>query len=349
MMIKTDAGKRSVSQDTCPVCASVDSVFVRPLFDDRYGQPGRFALVACKYCGHHMTSPRLQESELGALYATYYPRKHAVASEIRREAAKVVRPFAALRRWLMGTDNQGQYSVRVGENVLDLGCGSGLSLMEASALGATAYGVEADPNVRRLAVELGFQVHIGSFHDQPFPGQAFDLVTLNPVIEHVPSPDQLLSKIHSRLRPGGRVVLVFPNVGSMWCKFFGRRWINWHVPYHLHHFSRSGFVRMAERCGYRVRRVRSITPNLWTFLQFRTLTHVAQRGVPSALWRVSLPAPDGSNTGAPTSLLWVGARRWIRRAVYASLLVPVGLANRLVDVLGWGDSLMVEIVPREGA
>jgi 2-polyprenyl-3-methyl-5-hydroxy-6-metoxy-1,4-benzoquinol methylase len=333
----------------CPVCEAHDSVFLREAYDDRYGQPDLFALALCKGCGHCMTAPRLQESDLGALYGTYYPRKQAVAADIRRDAGRAVSSFTNVKRWWMGTDNQGQYSVRRGESMLDIGCGSGLSLMEAHALGAQAYGVEADPNVRRLAAELDLQVHIGSLMEDPFPGERFDLVTLNQVIEHVPLPDQLLIHLHGRLRTGGRVVLVFPNIRSIWCRLFGARWINWHTPYHLHHFNLPCFIRMAERCGYRVRSVRSITPNLWTFLQFRTLTHVVQRGVPSPLWRVSPSAPDHSYAEVLIPSNKLGLRRWVRRVIYAVLLVPVGVMNRIVDFWGLGDSLRVELVPRESA
>lgn len=333
----------------CPVCGAHAAAFLSQAFDDRYGQPDQFALVACTACGHHMTAPRLRESDLGALYGTYYPRKHAIATDIRRDSDRAGGRFAALRRWWMGTGNQGQYSVRRGESMLDIGCGNGLSLMEAQALGARACGVEADPNVRRLADELGLKIHIGSLMDDPFAGEQFDLVTLNQVIEHVPSPDQLLLRLQGRLRVGGRVVLVFPNIRSLWCRLFGMRWINWHIPYHLHHFSLPGFIQMAERCGYRVCSVRSITPNLWTFLQFRTLTHAAQRGVPSPLWQVSQSASGSAGAAMPATSLVASLRRWMRRVVYAALLIPVGLVNRIVDVLGCGDSLMVELVPQEGA
>lgn len=332
----------------CPVCEACDTIYLREAYDDRYGQPELFALVACKQCGHRMTAPRLRECDLGALYGAYYPRKHAVVADIRRDAGRAVGRFARVKRWWMGTDNQGQYSVRRGDSMLDIGCGNGLSLMEAQALGARVCGVEADPNVRRLADELGLQIHIGSLLDNPFPGQRFDLVTLNQVIEHVPSPEQLLQQLHSRLLAGGRVVLVFPNVRSIWRRLFGVRWINWHIPYHLHHFNKTGFVRMAERCGFRVRSVRSITPNLWTFLQLRTLTHVVRRGVPSPLWHVPPSAPVDGNAGAPVSSMESSLRRLARRAVYAALLLPVGVVNRLVDAMGQGDSLMVEIVPGEG-
>lgn len=47
--------------------------------------------------------------------------------------------------------------------------------------------------------------------------------------------------------------------------------MKWHVPYDLHHFSRGSFQGVASRLGYEVRFVRTITPNLWTILQIRSI------------------------------------------------------------------------------
>jgi SAM-dependent methyltransferase len=333
---------------SCPVCGGSEYTLGANVFDDRYGEPGLYGLAKCSQCHHLATAPRLSETDLPALYGTYYPRKSVAAEDVRSEAKAVLRLWARLRRWWMGVDNQGQYTVHPGELMLDIGCGSGLSLLEAQAMGAQARGVEADPNVRRIADELGVQVHIGSLYDDPFPGERFDLVVLNQVIEHVPDPDQTLVRLRSRLQPGGRVVLVFPNVRSCWCRLSGASWINWHVPYHLHHFSRDGFTQMAGRCGYRVKAVRTITPNLWTILQFRASRLNIPRGLPSPLWAVSSPQaaeiPDQAVPPARKSL-----RRVLRRVVLASLMLPLALMNRTIDALGWGDSLMVEIVPVEQA
>lgn len=332
--------------EACPVCGNLAKANIREAFDDRYGQPELFHLAACRSCDHWMTVPRLREGDLAGLYSSYYPRKLVNVADLRREAARVALPRAGLKRWWAGTDNQGQYTVRPNEHILDIGSGSGLSLLEAAALGAKPYGVEADPNVQRIADELGLRIHIGSIHDAPFAGQQFDLIVLNQVIEHIPEPGDALDRIRTRLAPGGRVVMVLPNRHSLWCRLSGAKWINWHVPYHLHHFTAAGFRQFASRHGFRVARQRTITPNIWTVLQLRVMRETQKRGVPSAVWTVkpSEAAVPPSTPGAPAVR---NARPWpvrvLRRFARAAALSASAAFNRLVDAVGLGDSLLVEL------
>jgi 2-polyprenyl-3-methyl-5-hydroxy-6-metoxy-1,4-benzoquinol methylase len=325
----------------CPVCGGANFLPWRNVHDDRYGHPGSFHLAHCKACTHLMTLPRLNESDLPALYGTYYPRKALTSEMVAGQAAQVCVRFARLRRWWMGIDNQGQYLVRPGQRMLDIGCGSGVSLLEAQALGARAFGVEADPNVQKLARELGLQIHQGSIEDNPFPGQAFDLIIMNQVVEHIPEPDKAMRLIAARLSPGGRVVVVLPNRRSLWCLLSGPRWINWHIPYHLHHFDSITFERMARCSGLRVKRMRTITPNLWTLLQIRASRTLMSHGKPSPLWQYKAVNP------ASAAVQLISFRQWLRRSLTTLAVASFGLVNRLIDLTGRGDCLMVELEREE--
>lgn len=319
----------------CPVCQGNVFSPISEIFDDRYGEPNRYQLARCNGCGHTATAPRLHESDLSTLYGTFYPRKSINADDVTREAAKLKRPFAELARWWNGTDNQGQYGVQAGEVMLDVGCGSGVSLLEAKALGATAFGIEADPNVKPIAAALGLSIHFGSLQDVPFPEQRFDLIVMNQVIEHLPDPDLALQTLSGRLTPNGRMLLVFPNTASLWRHLFGSRWINWHIPYHLHHFDRNSFARMVQRCGLEILRSRTITPNVWTLLQLRASRHKPLLGQPSPIWTVA--DRSGSVTAANGNAIP------LRGLLRNSVLAIVAVINRFVDALGKGDSLLVEL------
>lgn len=318
----------------CPVCEGATFLPGAEIFDDRYGEPNRYQLASCAACGHVATAPRLRESDLPGLYGTYYPRKSIGADDVAREAYKARRAFAGLVRWWNGTDNQGQYSARAGENLLDVGCGSGVSLLEAKARGATAFGIEADPNVKLIATALGLNIHFGSLQDRPFPGQRFDLVVMNQVIEHLPDPDLALQALSERLTPNGRMVLVFPNTASLWRRLSGSRWINWHIPYHLHHFDRRSFERMVRRCGLDIIRSRTITPNIWTLLQLRANRYQPQLGRPSPIWAVA---------DKPASVPSARKVNPLRTLLRVCVLATFAVFNRMIDVLGMGDSLMVEL------
>ncbi len=319
----------------CPVCDGRSFAHGPHLFDDRYGQPQSFELACCTKCAHLATHPRLSEADLSQLYGKYYPRKSISAEQVRREAARVTNPFAALRRWWNGTDNQGQYGVQPGQAMLDVGCGSGASLLEAQALGARAFGIEADPNVGPIAQALGLTVHLGSLDDQPFAGQVFDLIVLNQVLEHLPDPDAVLIKLLDRLAPRGRLVLVVPNTDSLGRRLSGQRWINWHVPYHQHHFNKHRLDRLAVRCGLKMRRSRTITPNIWTLLQMRALFDKPRIGQPSPIWAVQPAKQQAVTAPASASPLKVLVRSLVMTAI--------ATVNRGVDALGQGDSLLVEL------
>jgi len=326
------------SPPACIACGSENRPYIDRIWDDRYGSPGIFSVLKCVGCGQMVTSPMLAESDLPALYSQYYPRRDVDFTALKKEADLVLAPDAAAVRHRNGTDNQGHYLVKPGQRVLDIGCGSCVSLLEVRNLGGESWGIETDPNVRAIADHFGLTVHIGSIHDNPFPGADFDLIVLNQVIEHVPDPIALLKLVRARLRPGGKVVLAFPNAGSLNKRISGRQWINWHIPYHLHHYNKTSFPKIAKQAGYEVASMRTITPNLWTVLQLRAYGDVAAEGQASTAWTGSGPSiPERSSFA-----LRVKHRLAARATEMARSFI--GPFNRTADAMGLGDSMLVELV-----
>lgn len=321
----------------CLVCGSKLKPYISTIWDDRYGAPGRFSICRCPRCGQMATLPRLQESDLPTLYSTYYPRSAIDFKSLETEAGQVLLPGAERCRWLSGTDNQGHYLARRGDSVLDVGCGSCLSLLELRYLGIEAFGIEADPNVKTVVDRYNLNVHIGSIHDCPFPDRQFDLITLNQVIEHVPDPLLLLQEVSRRLRHGGRVALSFPNVSSLQRRLAGRSWINWHVPYHQHHFNLHSFQRLALQAGFKIVTMRTITPNLWTLLQIQVSLSKSSEGQASLPWSSEPTVPQGQ-----TSFF---RRCWNRLAWHLRGLPNLVLTawNRSTDMFRLGDSILVVI------
>lgn len=289
------------------------------MYDDRYGSSGYFSIYKCPSCGFGRTSPALGKNEIEKLYSRYYPIRKISAGEVRK---RVELPLK-LKSWINGTNNIAHYYVRKNSDVLDVGSGSGVSLLEINKLGANAYGVEPDPNSQRLAKDLGLKVSKGFLSDNPFKGRLFDFVTASQVIEHEPEPLKFLKLAKKRLKPGGKVILSCPNIKSFYCNLFGRSWLNWHMPYHINHFSKESIMILAKKASLKVTKIKSITPNLWTDIQFKTIEVISNYGKPSAVWA-------GKEHMLP--LL-----RFLNKAL-SVVMLPV---NRLIDLFGTGDSLLV--------
>jgi SAM-dependent methyltransferase len=99
--------------------------------------------------------------------------------------------------------------------------------------------------------ELGSEVLTGTLESIRFPDQAFDVVTLWEVIEHLSDPMITLQEIRRILRPGGQLVLSTPDAGSLAARVSGRRWLGWRkVPEHLYFFDRSNLDRLLTRAGF---------------------------------------------------------------------------------------------------
>ncbi len=332
--------------DKCVVCVEKMELWYGGMFDDRYGVPGFYDLLRCVTCGLVRTSPALREDALPGLYARYYPRKNIDIASLSKQLNDSVSVIGWFRIWLSGADNQGHYYALPGMKVLDYGCGVGISLLELQRMGAEGYGIETDPNVRRVAEHFKLNIHIGSFEEDPFPGTKFDLISLSQVIEHIPEPGRLLRALRERLKDNGRVILCFPNVDSIYRRLFGRRWINWHVPYHVHHFNRNSFSKLCEREGWKVVRWKTVTPNLWTVLQLRALLVHSRMGEPNPLWspaaaRVSGNAQDKRESPGMIHRLR-GSTRLVAKWLAGTLIAFI---NRVIDATGMGDSLLVFIEP----
>ena len=188
--------------------------------------------------------------------------------------------------------------------------------------------------------------------DEPFPNVRFDLIILNQVVEHIPDPGSLIAQLTGRLAPGGRMVISFPNSGSIYRRIFGRRWIHWHVPYHQRRpaigadrprpprqrqYARRSFHRFIRPLGLVPVHWRSVTPTQWTQLQLRAMIFRTKPGVPSSVW---IPQPKRSIESR--HVLTTRVFDFVVRRLAPAILVPL---NRVVDFLGFGDSLLVVLEP----
>lgn len=98
---------------------------------------------------------------------------------------------------------------RPGQRYLEVGCGRGHLVAELVAEGVRAQGVDANPHAAKLSVGPGL-VSAGPADALAFDDDTFDVVASFHMIEHVPDVGAALAEMTRVLRPGGKLLLVYP-------------------------------------------------------------------------------------------------------------------------------------------
>ncbi len=114
--------------------------------------------------------------------------------------------------------------VAAGMRVLDLGCGSGVHSLRVAGKAAKVWAMDYDPVNLRTGLALaggaaGTRVAFlagDAESSLPFAADAFDLVLLLDVIEHLTGRVSALREIGRVLRPDGLLLLAAPNRDTRW-------------------------------------------------------------------------------------------------------------------------------------
>jgi len=140
--------------------------------------------------------------------------------------------------------------------LIDLGCGHGFFLHEASVKGWSGIGVETSDQPRGYATNtLGLKVLSTEFDRQQFEGECADAVTLWHVIEHIPDPMETIGHIRSVLKPGGVLAIACPNISSVSAKITKHEWLWLGFPFHLYQFSPKSLRTLLEKEGFEVKKI----------------------------------------------------------------------------------------------
>jgi methionine biosynthesis protein MetW len=150
--------------------------------------------------------------------------------------------------------------VSPGSRVLDVGCGDGSLLIHLeSARHTKGLGLDISEVAVAHARGRGVRCEVADVTSQSFVlPQGFDVVIISEVLEHIPDPESLLSKV----RDAGvaRLIVTVPNTGYLEHRLrllFGRFPIQWlvHPGEHLRFWTIADFTGTAESTGFRVARV----------------------------------------------------------------------------------------------
>lgn len=251
----TDSTANPCSQPTqvCDLCENGDF----QIFATRGRHGMKLQTVICQGCGLVYTNPRMSELENREFYKNRYWGKFknkTVPDErfFRRRLPKIKPILGQMRTYL-----------RPGVSVLEIGCGVGAllhSMRATVASDGTFIGIEPHQGHAQFAREAKqLDVRAGLLNEvsQELKPASFDLVVMNHVLEHTPSPTEVFLAVRKLLKPRGVLVVEVPNVeapGSRLSHFF-------HVAHH-YAFSPRTLHRLAQKTGFLANRVIALDGDL---------------------------------------------------------------------------------------
>lgn len=218
---------------TCPLCQADRA---RP----HYRENG-FDYRRCPDCGLLFLWPRPSPDFLREHYQGYLQVAPAQVSAWGRDMAPVIAGAAATLEALRPERGR----------ILDVGCGYGFFLEAMRRKGWIAEGVELSEPAAAIARRMtGLPVHSCALEETEFDGP-FDVVTMFYVIEHVPDPVRTLRDAARLLKPGGLLLLRYPNTSPLLrVAPLARRLRLMQAPSHLHDFGRHSMRLLLDAAGF---------------------------------------------------------------------------------------------------
>lgn len=248
----------------CALCGGNDTIQLFDLPDRLFARPQvRAILVQCRRCGLIYQNPR---PTLGEMAQHYLPEYELYAPQSTQtpisSGLRLAYDYGMRKRAGFVTRH------RRGGRLLDIGCATGLFLHTMRNSGAwDVEGVEINPEATRAArAQFHLDVRTGTLEQAGFASQAFDVVTMWDVFEHVHDPAQTLEEIQRILKPQGLLVLRVPN-GSSWdARLFGQYWAGLEPPRHLYVFTPQTLGAILERHRFQPLRFSTASAAYTTFL-----------------------------------------------------------------------------------
>lgn len=290
---RTPTSQATKHEVPCPVCDSAKyDVLYQPwvdvsdpvkLYGAASGIQGTQTIVKCSDCGMIYENPRYPEEVILEGYKGSMEEGH--------DSQYPMRVNSFYRTLVRHKDVLPQPGARV----LDIGTAGGAFLDAAARFGYQAEGLEPSRYLVDAGNKRGLKIHHGTIQENPLASETYDMVCLWDVIEHVVHPKADLLAIRKLLKPGGILLINYPDIGTLGAKLTGKKFW-WILSVHLHHFDRQSIRNIAERTGYEVFRF----AKYWQTLEFGYLGDMAvhlkvptasffNKLVPGTLRRLPLP------------------------------------------------------------
>jgi SAM-dependent methyltransferase len=229
-----------LSPRSCSICGSNNA-------EEVYEQPtGSIAglgdigyvhrILICKQCGFVFASPILPEETILRYYASLSNYETLPTSE---DQSKFKRSYEFIKS---------RFPLDFRGKALDIGSAVAYELSLLQQDGWEVTGLDPSPRCAELSRELyGVQVITGIFDKDVLIGRKpYDLVILSHVLEHVISPDLLVTDVSGLLSKTGLVYVEVPNLLRPWVP------MGYFAFEHLNYFTPTTLTSLMESRGFSV-------------------------------------------------------------------------------------------------
>lgn len=252
----------------CKICRHSGPHSIFRAREMMFGTRAQFKYFECAGCG------TVQIAEIPANLACYYPEDYYSLNAVKKPEVRGLRlllkkiraDYLLTGRGLLGGmlvkkfgyweryDWLRAAGVQRNEAILDIGCGSGETLLRLRDDGF-GHLTGADPFISAPLEYPGCgrePVKILKCAAPELTG-LYDVVLMDHSFEHVPNPAEVLAAVARLLRPGGRAIIGIPVAAWAW-RHYRADWVQLDPPRHLFLFSVQSFGRLAKEAGLQVSR-----------------------------------------------------------------------------------------------
>ena len=137
-----------------------------------------------------------------------------------------------------------------GNRVLDYGAGSGKFAAFLSKKNFNTSVVE--PYNKEIKNQSLLNINVYEKITDIPKSDCYDGITLWHVLEHLPNPEDVLSKIHNILEKKGVLMIALPNINSLDARYYKSYWAALDVPRHIWHYTMKGINSLVESKGFKL-------------------------------------------------------------------------------------------------
>jgi SAM-dependent methyltransferase len=247
----------------CPICGGNEIVKIgNPKISSQAAKllHTEYKVVKCKTCRFYYVYPEISlgDKEWEKLYGTeYFSGK---TSWWKRKRCKDRKQRL---NWLQECCNHNI------TRFLDIGCGEGYTLLDASKRGWSAYGIDISDNRVDSARMDNITFWKKDIFQAAFPNDFFDCIYMDSVLEHLIDPYRHLLEIKRILRKGGTLYIGVPNedclfndVKRLLFILMGKHNLSAHLypfkrPFHVIGFTKDSLFRILDKSGFEIIRLRN--------------------------------------------------------------------------------------------